>query len=95
MSEKPVLEAKFAVSFSDEGMHINPITDWLYKSLVGHCAECSIPYHTDDAIYGALCMMVDVPADMPAIMQMLAVQDLMPDIVADYRPYFEPMDLGA
>lgn len=61
-------------------VHVIPLSTDQYDELE-HLADVAIPYHTEYAIYGLNCRVVNVPANMPAVVEMLVLDQCKGDIL--------------
>jgi hypothetical protein len=90
MTEKPYYEIEFAVIFLDGGhIRLTPVEELTPGEALdavkdGIFAEVAIPYHTAEAIYCFTCHIFGVPASQPAIVEMVSLQDIAPQIYLDY-----------
>lgn len=68
------------VAALEPGEALQAITDHLF-------AEVNIPHHTDQSIYCFICHLFGIPNSQPAIMEMLALQKLAPQIYDDFGTF--------
>lgn len=85
--EKPLTMYWCAVLFNatpgDEypvHVHVMPLSTEQYDELE-HLADVAIPYHTEYAIYGLNCRVVNVPANIPAVIEISVLDQCKGDIL--------------
>jgi len=88
-NDKPYYEGFFAVRFEVGGIRITAITQEQYQTLENAVAEVNIPHNTEDAGYCMIAMLIDLPADQPAIGEMIILTSLVADVVQNNPDHFK------
>ena len=88
-NDKPYYEGFFAVRFEVGGIRITAITQEQYQTLENAVAECNIPLNLEDRDYCMIAMLIDLPADQPAIGAMLMLKSVVADVVQNNPDHFK------
>lgn len=95
MTDRPYLEAKVMIEFDPAGrIFYSPLQTAFsgHREAVanGQFAEVTIPYHPADEhepIYGFRCFIANKPADEPAMMEIIALQQHAADLYKQFAAF--------
>lgn len=95
-TDKPIYELELAVWF--DAQHVthglmDKMPPALADGLRRECAEVSIPYHIDGAVYAFTCFIAGVHKGIPAINEMAILYNFAPRLYQTYAEHFKPMEV--